>query len=89
MKRKEKYISLILANLTVKEDERFHAAKVPYSGSTGPHASPGAYGGLAPYIATSSSELRAAIRAFRWRHFTVTTNANQWVVSKCVHAPSK
>jgi hypothetical protein len=82
-KRREKYISLILSNLTVKEDARFHAARVGYSGSTGPHAAPELYGGLAPYIATSISELRPALRALRWRRFTVTANAHQWIVSKC------
>lgn len=76
--------SIILANLTVAEDARFHHAKVPYSGSTGPHAAPESYGGDAPYIATMLSELGAALKAIGWHHIFIDASSRyQWIVRKC------
>lgn len=87
--RRANVVSVVLANLTVKEDARFHAARIPYSASTGPHALPQSYRGDAPYIATTFPELGASIRALRWRRFVVARGANQWIIRKCVRAPRK
>jgi hypothetical protein len=84
---REENLSVILANLKPKEYKRFLAASIGYSGATGVDASPERYGGLAPYIATSYSGLRQALRAMRWRRFTVTVHAGQWIIQKCAHAP--
>lgn len=82
MPRREKDFSVILASLTAKEYARFFAAKVGYSGATGAGATPELYGDCAPYIATFFSELRPALRALRWRRFTVAVAGKQWTMRR-------
>ena len=75
-------ISLILANLTEKEYARFMKSKVGYSGATGAYALPDHYDGLAPYIASFLWEAEPALRALRWRNFSVSASSHQWIVRK-------
>jgi hypothetical protein len=77
-----KLTALILANLTPEDEQRFHAAGIIYSGSTGQGAKPEAYHGLAPYIATYSSELTKATEAMGWIRFSVEASEHQ-VIARC------
>lgn len=77
-------ISLILANLTPEDERRFHAARISYTGSTGPGAKPENYGGLAPYIATYLSALDRAVKAMGWHKFSIDASPGQWIV-RCEH----
>jgi hypothetical protein len=71
---------LLLVHLTPEDYKRFHEARVPYSGSTGPYARPEDYHGLAPYVATFFGELARSVVAMRWHHFTVSKRGGQWIV---------
>jgi hypothetical protein len=64
-------ISIILANLTADEYERFHAAGIGYSGSTGLGARTDSCDGVVPYIATYLSVLPKALHAMGWERIRV------------------
>lgn len=70
--------SLILANITERDNERFHAHAVPWSGSTG--MAPRPNDPLAPYIATTLEELPGALKAMDWKHLSVSFAGDQWIV---------
>lgn len=76
-----KYATLILADLTAEDEQRFHAAQISYSGSTGQNF-PNDPNGLAPYIATYLPNLQAAVVAMGWDRFRITIENDQWIVRK-------
>ncbi len=78
--RQQRGVSLILANLSPDDFQRFQDARISYSGSTGPNAT--GYGDLHSYIATDLSELNPATHALGWNNFTVEAKDNQWIVRK-------
>lgn len=77
--------SVIIANITAADNEKFHAAHIPYSGSTG--LAPRPSDPNAPYIATYLSELPRALKAMGWEHISftfsgVTFSGEQWIVRR-------
>jgi len=74
--------SVFLKRLTPVDFNRFHAARLLYSGSTGP-CNPKLYPKTGPCIATFLSELPAALVALKWHHVSLDyTNGKLFVVKK-------
>jgi hypothetical protein len=77
--------SIILANLTDAEFDRFHAARIGYSGAT-PKGAPSSgtynWGASAPYIATFFDVLPAALKAIGWTRIKVRCRDHQWIVKR-------
>lgn len=75
---------LIVANLFGEDFERFHKARIPYSGSTGQGATTASHGPRAPYIATTVSELQKVLQALGWDAygFQVEYQSDQWIVNR-------
>lgn len=57
--------TLIVANMSDEDFDRFHAAHITLSGSTGKGATKG-YGDVGPYIATYCTELLLVLDALGW-----------------------
>lgn len=76
--------SIILANLTDCEFDKFHAARVSYTGSTGKggiyDCAKTGYGDVGPYIATYGRHLVQALDALGWRTIRVDRQEGQWIV---------
>jgi len=71
--------SVFLTRLTPVDFNRFHAARLLYSGSTGP-LNPKWYPKTGPCIATFLSELPAALIALKWHRVSLDyTNGKLFV----------
>jgi hypothetical protein len=78
---KAEWASVILANLTDDDFERFHSAHIKYSGSTGKGSVKG-YEPDGPYIATFMFELPAALIALDWTRVHLEHRGGQWIVRR-------
>lgn len=74
--------SLILADLTPEEFDRFHAAGIGYTGSTGRSSRPEDYPGLGRYIASVESEFDRAVDALSWHRMVIENSENQLIVRR-------
>jgi len=77
--------TLFLINLTKTDFDNLHHAKVMYSGSAGdPHfdSDPTPWGSNAPYIASFVGQFFKAIRALKWKCFSVKVIEDQWFVKR-------
>jgi hypothetical protein len=73
------HVSLILASLSNTDFDVFHAARIPYSGSTGKGAVQG-YEPYGPYIATFWGEFERSMAALGWHHIELQRTAEHQVV---------
>jgi hypothetical protein len=81
--------SLFLARLTPDEYQRFMDAKIPYSGSTGKHFSPGLYSSANdPYIATFLFTLEKSKKALHWKRTRLELRGERWFLTKWVRPPA-
>lgn len=80
--------TLILAHLTRQDFERFHAAHITYSGSTGPVARLEHYPTTGAYIATFPVNLVAALTALEWTHPDVRLEGQSLIVTRASIAPT-